>query len=224
MKPMNIASGSSCFIASCIFPDWVRWASSTKTKRLPLARKSAGSLACSSAMKSASASSRRCSSSEPRNLWISEQISHGSLWFSVAIRSAPLVGAVDLLADAVEDALDLFVQLGPVGDEEHPGVLLVLPDPLGEPDHRQGLARALGVPDDAALALGDPVLRGLDAEVLVVAADLLRARVEHHEVVDDLQQPLLRAQLRQSPVQRLLDLARPPSRPASTSPACRSRA
>ena len=41
------------------------------------------------------------------------------------------------------------------------------------------------------------VLRGLDAEVLVVAASLLDAGIEHHEVVDDLQQPLLGAQLRQ---------------------------
>ena len=45
-------------MASCILPDWVRWASSTKTNRLPLAVKSLGILAFSSAMKSASASSR----------------------------------------------------------------------------------------------------------------------------------------------------------------------
>ena len=42
VKPMNIASGSSFFMASCILPDCVRCASSTKTKRLPLAGKSFG--------------------------------------------------------------------------------------------------------------------------------------------------------------------------------------
>ena len=35
-------------MAVCILPDCVRWASSTKTKRLPLALKSVGSLALSS--------------------------------------------------------------------------------------------------------------------------------------------------------------------------------
>ena len=33
-------------MASCILPDWVRCASSTKTKMLPLAAKSFGILAC----------------------------------------------------------------------------------------------------------------------------------------------------------------------------------
>ena len=194
-------------MASCILPDWVRWASSTKTKRLPLALKSFGILAFSSAMKSASASSRSSSSSEPRNLWISEQISHGSSdLLRVARQVGAAGGAVDLLVDAVEDALDLLVEFGAVGDQQDPGVGLVLAEPLGQPDHRQGLARALGVPDDAALALGDPRLSGLDAEVLVVAAGLLDAGVEDHEVVDDLQQPLLRAQLRQRSIERLLDV------------------
>ena len=47
-------------------------------------------------MKSPSASSRRASSSEPRNLWISEQISHSVDLLRVSSRSAPLLRAVDL--------------------------------------------------------------------------------------------------------------------------------
>ena len=73
----------------------------------------------------------------------------------------------------------------------------VLADPLGEPDHRQALAAALGVPDDAALAPPHALLRGADAEVLVVAADLLDAGVEDDEVVDQLEEALLVAELAQ---------------------------
>jgi len=51
------------------------------------------------------------------------------------------------------------------------------------------------VPDDAALAAADELLRRAHAEVLVVAAELLGADVEHHEVVDQLQQARLAAQL-----------------------------
>ena len=61
-------------------------------------------------------------------------------------------GAVDLLVDALEDLLDLLVQFGAVGDDQHAGIGDVLPNPFGEPDHDQALAAALGVPDDAALA------------------------------------------------------------------------
>src|SRR5450756_2459496 len=72
---------------------------------------------------------------------------------------------------------------------------LVFPDPLRQPHHRQALAGALGVPDDAALARLDAMLGGFDAEVLVVAGGLLHARVEHDEVVDELEEAVLRAHL-----------------------------
>ena len=55
VKPMNIAPGSSSFIASCMLPDCVRCASSTKTKMLPLAAKSFGMAAISSRMNASSA-------------------------------------------------------------------------------------------------------------------------------------------------------------------------
>ena len=92
VKPMNIAPGSSCFIASCILPDCVRWASSTKTKRLPLAAKSVGKLgvqlgdevglglvATLVVLRAAELVDQRADQPLAR------------LWFSVASRSAPLL-------------------------------------------------------------------------------------------------------------------------------------
>ena len=79
VKPMNMASGSSCFMARCILPDWVRWASSTKTKKLPLALKSFGIVALSSCDEVlARLVARRRRRREPRNLCTSEQISHSA--------------------------------------------------------------------------------------------------------------------------------------------------
>ena len=48
-------------------------------------------------------------------------------------------------------------------------------------------------------------LRGAHAEILVVPAELLHAGVEHDEVVDQLQEARLAAQLDQRPVQQVLD-------------------
>ena len=81
-------------------------------------------------------------------------------------------------------------------------------NPLRQPDHGQALAAALGVPDDAALmalhvGLGLPY-----AEVLVMAAGLLDARIEDDEVVDDLKQALLAAELAQFPEQRVVARSR----------------
>ena len=172
-------------MASCILPDCVRCASSTKTKMLPLAAKSFGMLGLQLADERRPRPRRGPPRSRSRGTCgSSEQISHSRRLVQRAEQVGAAGGAVDRLVDAVEDALDLLVELGAVGDEQHAGVLLVLANPLGQPHHRQRLARALGVPDDAALALGDPLLRGLDAEVLVVAAGLLDAGVEDHEVVD----------------------------------------
>src|SRR5208337_5416569 len=91
--------------------------------------------------------------------------------------------AVDVLVDALEHLLDLLVKFGAVGDDQDAGILDVLANPLGEPDHRQALARALGVPDDAALLPLHVILRGTDSEILVVAAELLDPGVEDDEVV-----------------------------------------
>lgn len=53
------------------------------------------------------------------------------------------------------------------------------------------------MPDDPALLLADILLGGLDAEILVDAWQLLHTAVEQHEVVHQLDQPLLAAELRQ---------------------------
>jgi hypothetical protein len=68
----------------------------------------------------------------------------------------------------------------------------------------QALARALRVPDDAALAGADMLLRGADAEILIMAAGLLGARVEHDEVVEQFEEPLLAADMDQVAVEGLL--------------------
>ena len=98
-------------------------------------------------------------------------------------------------------ALDLLVQLVAVGDDEDAGVGVVLQQPLGEQHHEDALAAALGVPDDAALALADALLRGLHAEELVRPRHLLLAGVEDDEVADQVEQPGLLAHLGQRPVE-----------------------
>ena len=75
------------------------------------------------------------------------------------------LGADD--SGVLHHAFDLLVQFVAVGDDEDAGLGIVLQQPLGEQHHQDALAAALGVPDDAALALGDAFLRGLHAEELV---------------------------------------------------------
>ena len=60
------------------------------------------------------------------------------------------------------------------------------------------------MPDDAALTACHVCLGCPNPEVLIVAAGLLDARVEDDEVVHDLEQPLLAAELAQFPEQRVL--------------------
>ena len=97
---------------------------------------------------------------------------------------------------------DLLVQLVAVGDDEDARVGVVLQQPLGDQHHHDALAAALGVPDDAALALGDALLRGLHAEELVRPRHLLLAGVEDDEVADQVEQPGLVAQLGERPVEQ----------------------
>ncbi len=99
-------------------------------------------------------------------------------------------------------ALDLLVQLVAVGDDEDARLGVVLQQPLGDQNHEDALAAALGVPDDAALAPGDTFLRGLHAEKLVRPRHLLLAGVEDHEVADQVEQPGLVAELCQRPVEQ----------------------
>ena len=111
-------------------------------------------------------------------------------------------GAVNLLNDTGEDILNLFIEFGAIGDQQHPRIGLMLTNPSSKPHHRQALARALGVPDDAALAPGDPSLRGLHAKELVVTWTLLHPRIEDDEVVDQFQEAFLGTHLQQCLVKR----------------------
>jgi hypothetical protein len=113
--------------------------------------------------------------------------------------------AIDVLVDALEDLLDLLVEFRAVGDEQHAGVRHMLANPFGQPDHRQAFARTLRVPDDAALAALYMVLRGADAEILVVTAELFRPGVEDYEVVDEFEKARLATHLDQRTVQQVLD-------------------
>ena len=67
-------------------------------------------------------------------------------------------------------------------------------------------------------------LRGLDAEILVRARQLLYAAVEEHEVVHQFDEPPLAAHLEQILVQLEARCCPPrlPSTSGNTSPACRS--
>ena len=88
VKPTNIASGRSSFIAACSFPDCVRWHSSTKTKNLPFGAKSSGRIFLSSSM---NFSIESPAPDGLPNLWISEQISDSVSVLSCETRSAPLL-------------------------------------------------------------------------------------------------------------------------------------
>ncbi len=78
----------------------------------------------------------------------------------------------------------------------------MLQQPLGDKHHDDALAAPLGVPDDATLAPGDAVLRGLHAEELVRPRHLLLAGVVDDEVADQVKQSCLVAELRQRPVKQ----------------------
>ena len=58
-------------------------------------------------------------------------------------------------------AFDLLVELVAVGHHQDAGLGVVLQQPLGDQHHQDALAAALGMPDHAALAPGNPFLRGL---------------------------------------------------------------
>src|SRR3989442_1060990 len=115
---------------------------------------------------------------------------------------------VNILADALENLFDLLVQFGAVGDDQDAAAGDVLANPFSEPYHDQTLAAALRMPDDAALAPLHARLSGADSRVLIVTAGLLDAGVEDDEVVHELEQALLVAELTEFPQQRIVTGAR----------------
>src|SRR5262249_13266931 len=105
--------------------------------------------------------------------------------------------AVDAFFYALEHLLNLLVELCAVRDDEHPRILPFLPSPSRKPHHREALARALSVPDDAAFSSPHMFPRRPYTEILIVAADLLRSCVENDEIVNQLQEAILLAKLQQ---------------------------
>ena len=121
-------------------------------------------------------------------------------------RAEPLdaIGRLDVLdADGRKGLRDLGVEVDAVGDDEQVRVLeaRALEAAVGfqlerGEDHREALARALGVPDEpgAVLALHHALHHLVDGAVLLVAADLFDGlaalRLEHDEVGQDVEQPL----------------------------------
>ena len=88
-------------------------------------------------------------------------------------------------------ALDLLIQLSAIGDQQHTSVLDVLANPLGQPDHREALAGALGMPDDAAFAPPHEPLCFTHPKVLVVATEFLGPGIVHNEVMHQFQEALM---------------------------------
>ena len=129
-----------------------------------------------------------------------EQPGRGGIQPGDEVRAA--LRPVDLFIDPKKDLLDLLVQFGAVGDDQHPGVLHVLANPLGQPHHDQALTAPLSVPDDAALAPLHMGLRCAHTEILIMPAQLLDAGVENDEIVDQLQ----KAGLGADPRERLVEL------------------
>ena len=113
-------------------------------------------------------------------------------------------------AAVVEGPVDLIVEIDPVRDQDD----LEVPEApfqgegLGQHHHGKALAAALGVPDHAAQARAvrtgspHPVEDLVDAEVLLVAGDLLLPAIEEGEAEDQLQEPVLSAQGVEGPVLR----------------------
>ena len=180
---MNTAFGIMAFITRCSLPLWVRWHSSTKTKTSPTVW-----------LGWASSSLMNCV--EVIDVLAAELVDQGAEQSRLGLAElahqvAAAVGAFDRLADLGEDPLDLLVEFIAVGDDDHAGVGVVFQNPLGQEHHHDALAATLRVPDDAALAVVYVLLRGLDAEILVYAGQLLDAAVEEHEVVHQFDQPVL---------------------------------
>ncbi|OPX77291.1 MAG: hypothetical protein A4E45_02119 [Methanosaeta sp. PtaB.Bin039] len=97
--------------------------------------------------------------------------------------------------------MDLAVQVGAVGDDDHSGIGQLLPSSQlhCRPEHSQALAAALPVPDHSSLSvLFSHALYGLvDRPELLVFGNLLDHSVllsfEDHEVLDEVKQVLFGA-------------------------------
>jgi len=67
--------------------------------------------------------------------------------------------------------------------------------------HEDAFAAALCMPDDAALAPRDPLLRGFHGEELMRPRNFLVPGIEDDKIADQIEQPGLIAELRERPVE-----------------------
>ena len=101
------------------------------------------------------------------------------------------LSADDILIHTLVILFDLLIQFLAVGNDQYTRIGIILQNPLGEPHHRQTLAAALGMPNDAAVLLvRQTMLRPLDGIVLIIAADLFDALIEDYKVVDQIKETL----------------------------------
>ena len=109
-------------------------------------------------------------------------------------------------AAVTETVGDLFVQFVSVGDNDYAGILDVLLNPLGQPDHCEGLAGALGMPDDTAVFGLDARNGRLQGEKLIRAGNLLRATVVNDAVMDEVKEALRLKHLEDGTLQLIHDI------------------
>src|SRR5690554_763973 len=108
---------------------------------------------------------------------------------------ASAFGSVDILIHTPVNFLNLFVQFGAVGNDEHPGIVDVFAYPFGKPYHGQAFTATLGVPDNTAFSSLCMILRSFYTEILVGAAELFHAPVEHNKIMQQLHETLFVEQL-----------------------------
>ena len=70
--------------------------------------------------------------------------------------------------------------------------------------HEDAFAAALCMPDDAALAPRDPLLRGFHGEELMRPRNFLVPGIEDDKIADQIEQPGLIAELRERPVEEIV--------------------
>lgn len=94
----------------------------------------------------------------------------------------------NVLVDSIKNPLNLLVEFGAVGDDEHTPIRDGFEDGFCKPYHCKTLTAALRVPDDTTFSTFHVFLRGFDPKELVVSANLLGSSIEDDEVVQDVKQ------------------------------------
>ena len=120
----------------------------------------------------------------------------------------PALCPSNIFVDPIKNLFNLFVEFGPVGDDEHACSRDGFEDRFREPDHCEAFSAALRVPDDTAFSASYIFLRGFDTEELVVSADFLDTSIEYDEVVQDVEHSGFVAELTEFSEQRIIASSR----------------